>query len=75
MDEAVSISHGNYTLGKGMNPTILPPSMGKLIGRLGSLNLGMTTYQGEEKLCFKIDLVLHPIHTEALGKFIHLPFR
>ena len=28
-DEAVCISHSAYTLGKGINPTILPPAMGK----------------------------------------------
>ena len=27
--EAVSISHSSNTLGKGMNPIILPPAMGK----------------------------------------------
>ena len=29
LDETVSISHGANTLRKGMNPTILPPAMGK----------------------------------------------
>ena len=33
LDEAVCISNGTNTLGKGMNPTILPLAM----GRLGSL--------------------------------------
>ena len=28
-DEADYISHSTYTLGKGMNPIILPPAMGK----------------------------------------------
>ncbi len=28
-DEAVCISHGANTLGKGMNPSILYPAMGK----------------------------------------------
>ena len=29
LDEAVCISHRASTLGKGINPTILPPAMGK----------------------------------------------
>ena len=29
LDEAVYISHRTNTLGKGMNPTILPPAMDK----------------------------------------------
>ena len=27
LDEAICISHGTNTLGKDMNPTILPPGM------------------------------------------------
>ena len=29
LDKAVSILHNANTLGKGMNPTTLPPAMGK----------------------------------------------
>ena len=29
LDEADCISHNTNTLGKGMNPIILPPAMGK----------------------------------------------
>ena len=29
LDETVCISHRSNTLGKGMNPIILPPAMGK----------------------------------------------
>ena len=29
LDDAVCISQSTDTLGKGMNPTILPPAMGK----------------------------------------------
>ena len=29
LDETVCILHNTNTLGKGMNPTILPPAMGK----------------------------------------------
>ena len=32
LDKAVCISHSTNTLGKGMNPTILRPAMGKIIG-------------------------------------------
>ena len=30
LDEADCISHSTNTLGKGINPIILPPAMGKL---------------------------------------------
>ena len=36
LDLTDCISHCNNTLGKGMNPNILPPAMGKKDGRLGS---------------------------------------
>ena len=36
LDETDCISHSTNTLGKGMNPIILPPAMGKLLDRLGS---------------------------------------
>ena len=29
LDETVCISHSTNTLGKGMNPIVLPPAMGK----------------------------------------------
>ena len=29
LDDVVCISHNTNTLGKGMNPIILPPAMGK----------------------------------------------
>ena len=29
MDEATCISHSGYNFGKGMNPIIFPPAMGK----------------------------------------------
>ena len=35
----VCISDSTYTLGKGMNPNVLVPAMGKYHGRLGSLTL------------------------------------
>ena len=39
LNEAVTISKSANALEKGMHPTILPPTMGKQWGRLGSLNL------------------------------------
>ena len=50
LDEAVSIAHCTNTLVKDMNPTILPPAMGKLIGETGLLSLGMVTSLGEWKI-------------------------
>ena len=32
LDEAVCISHSTNTLGKGMNPAILPQAMVKIVG-------------------------------------------
>ena len=50
LDEAVCISLSTNTLGKGMNPTILPPAMGKIIGQIGLFSFGMATSLGEGKL-------------------------
>ena len=33
LDKAVCISHGAKTLRKGMNPSILSPAMGKIVGQ------------------------------------------
>ena len=35
LDEPDCISHSTNTLGKGMNPIILPPAIGKYLGGLG----------------------------------------
>ena len=48
LDKAVCISHSANTYGKDRHPTLLPPALGKLYGRLGSLTL--VTNLGEEKL-------------------------
>ena len=45
LDETEYISHSTNSLRKGMNPIILPPSMGKEKDRLGK-----TTSLGEGKL-------------------------
>ena len=39
VDETVGIPHSTNTLGKGLNPNFLPPAIGKLWGRLGSLDM------------------------------------
>ena len=39
LDVVVCISHSANKLRKGMNPTVLHPAMGKLLGRLGSVTL------------------------------------
>ena len=38
------------TLGKGMNPIILPPAMGKIVGQTKFFSLGEATSLGEGKL-------------------------
>ena len=42
--------HSTNTLGKGMDPTILPAAMGKIVGQNEFFSLGMETSQGEGKL-------------------------
>ena len=78
LDETDCISHSTYTLGKGMNPIILPPAMGKQQGRLGSSALVRQLVQDKEnsefklvKLRLKIDLVSYPARVEGLGKYIY----
>ena len=44
------ISHSTNTLGKGMNPIILPPAMGKIVGQTRFFSLGEATSLGEGKL-------------------------
>ena len=50
LDETDCISHCTNTLGKGMNPIILPPAMGKIVGQTGFFRLGEATSLGEGKL-------------------------
>ena len=50
LDESDCISHGTNTLGKGMNPIILPPAMGKIVGQIRFFSLGKATSLGEGKL-------------------------
>ena len=50
LDESVSISHSASILKKGMDPTILPPVKGKIVGQTKLFSLGMATGLGERKL-------------------------
>ena len=50
LDETNCISHSTKTLGKGMNPIILPPVMGKIVGQTRFFSLGEATSLGEGKL-------------------------
>ena len=50
LDKAIGISHSINTLEKGMNPTILSSSMGKIVKQTGLFSLGMRTSLGEGKL-------------------------
>ena len=48
LDQAHGISHSTNTLGKGMNPIILPPAIGK-VGQTGFYSLGEASSLGEGK--------------------------
>ena len=50
LDETDCISHSTNTLGKGMNPIILPSAMGKIVGQTRFFSLGEATSLGEGKL-------------------------
>ena len=46
----ITFLHSTNTLGKAMNPIILPPAMGKIVGQTRFFSLGEATSQGEGKL-------------------------
>ena len=50
LDETDCILHRTNTLGKGMNPIILPPAMDKIVGQTRFFSLGEATSLGEGKL-------------------------
>ena len=50
LDETDCISHSTNTLGKGMNPIILTPDMGKIVGQTRFFSRGEATSLGEGKL-------------------------
>ena len=75
LDKTDCISHSINLLGKGMNPIILPPAMGKIVGQTRFFSLGEATSLGEGKLIsnllnsvLKIDLMSYPARAEGLGK-------
>ena len=43
LDETDCISHSTNTLGKRINPIILPPTMGKIVGQTNFFSLGEAT--------------------------------
>ena len=71
LDETDCISHSTNTLGKGMNPIILPPAIGKIVGQTRFFSLGeAASLEGNSefkpvKLCLKIDLVSYPTRAEG----------
>ena len=50
ISEKICISNSTNTLGKGMNPIILPPAMGKIVGQTRFFSPGEATSLGEGKL-------------------------
>ena len=63
-----------------MNPIILPPAMGKIVGRTGFFSLGEATSLGERMLWIqnllnsasKTDLVSNPARVEGLVNTVSL---
>ena len=55
-----------------MNPIILPPTMGKIVGQTSFFSLGeATSLEGKPvKLHLKIDLVSYPARAEVLVNMI-----
>ena len=49
-DKTDYISHSTNTLGKGMDPIILPPAMGNIVGQTRFFSLGEATSLREGKL-------------------------
>ena len=43
LNKVIYILHCANTLGEVMNPTILPPAMGKIVGQIGLFSLSMAT--------------------------------
>ena len=49
-DETDCISYSTNTLGKSINPIILSPAIGKIVGQTRFFSLGEATSLGEGKL-------------------------
>ena len=73
LDESDCISHSTSTLGKSMNPIILPPATKDRLG--SSALVRQLAYEKEYseskpvKPRLKIDLVSYPARAEGLGKY------
>ena len=66
LDEAVFISNSTHTLMKGMNPTTLPPAMGKIVGQTGQPIWEKENSEFKPvKLCLEIDIALRSARTEG----------
>ena len=50
----IAFSHSTNTLGKGMNPIILPPAMDEIVGQTRFFSFGEATSLGEGKLWIQI---------------------
>ena len=75
VDEAVWISHDANTIGKGINPIILPSTMSKSLVRMDSLTSLWHRVEEKENSVFKPDLlhlendhVLHSARDGEVGK-------
>ena len=53
LDEAVCISYSANTLRRCIEPTILSPATGKIVGQTGFFSFGMATSLEEEKHWFQ----------------------
>ena len=72
LDKTDYISHSTNTLGKGMNPIILP--MCKIVEQTRFFSLGEITSLRKGKLCLKIDFVSYPAWAEGLVNMNMLDF-
>ena len=73
LDETDCISHITNTLGKGINPIILPPALGTIVGQNSFFSLGEENSEFKPvKLCLKIDPVSYPARAEGLVNMNHI---
>ena len=68
LDEIVYISHSVNTFEKSINPTILLPAPGKIVGQTMLFSIGVKKENSAFKpikLHLKIDLVSYPVRAEG----------
>ena len=78
LNEAVCISFCSNALGKGINPSLFPPTMGKIAGHSGLFCLGKVSILGGGKLLIqtnctplkKLTLYRVPFVVRVLGKYM-----